>query len=106
MGCRSNARRRHVDPTRIGVRISDELRNRLGGERRIHLHDEGRANNAPDGRDVADEIKIQLVIERRIYCVRRPNQEESIAIWRGTYGRLGGAIAPRAWPVLDDELLT
>jgi hypothetical protein len=58
MGCRSNARRRHVDLTRIGIGIGDELRNCLGGNRRIHLHDEGRANNTRDGRDVADEIKI------------------------------------------------
>src|SRR4051794_7848829 len=40
--------RRHVDLARIGLGISDELRNRRSGNRRIDLHDEGGANNASD----------------------------------------------------------
>ena len=58
--------RRHVDLARIGLGIGDELGNRLGRNRWIHHHDMGRADDARDRRDVADEIEIELVVERRV----------------------------------------
>ena len=65
----------------------------------------GIADDARDRRDVADEIEIELVVERRVDRVRRADQEERVAIRGRTHDRLGGDIAAGARPVLDDELL-
>ena len=65
----------------------------------------GHADDARDRRDVADEIEIELVVERRVDRVGRTDQEERIAVRRRTHDRLGGDIAAGARPVLDDELL-
>ena len=35
----------------------------------MHHHDIGDADDAGDRRDVADEVEIELVVERRIDCV-------------------------------------
>ena len=100
-----NAGRRHVDLARIGLGIGDELGNRLGRNRWIDHHDEGRADDARDRRDVADEIEIELVVERRVDRVRRQDQEQRIAVRRRAHDRLGADIAAGARPVLDDEWL-
>jgi tripartite-type tricarboxylate transporter receptor subunit TctC len=50
--------------------MSDEFRDGLGRKRCIDHHDGRRANNACNRRNVANEIKIELVIERRIDGVR------------------------------------
>ena len=64
-----------------------------------------RADDARDRRDVADEIEIELVVERRVDRVGRSDQEQRIAVrWR-THDRLGGDIGAGARPVLDDEWL-
>ena len=68
---RAVAGRRHVDLAGIGFGIGDELGNRLGRNRWIDLHDDGHADDARDRRDVADEIEIELVVERRVDRVRR-----------------------------------
>ena len=99
------AGRRHVDLARIGLGVGDELGNRLGRNRWIHHHDVGHADDARDRRDVADEIEIELVVERRIDRVRRADQEKRVAVGRRAHDRLGGDIAAGARPVLDDELL-
>ena len=74
MGRRSVAGRRHVDLARIGLGIGDELGNGLGRNRWIDHHDIGHADDACDRRDVADEIEIELVVERRVDRVRRTAQ--------------------------------
>ena len=65
----------------------------------------GHAADARDRRDVADEIEIELVVERRVDRVRRSDQEERVAVRRRAHDRLGADIAAGARPVLDDELL-
>src|SRR5262245_5584795 len=71
----------------------------------MYHHDEGCANDASDRRDVADEIEIELVVERRIDRVGRSDQEERVAVCRRAHDRFGTNIAARARPVLDDEWL-
>ena len=71
----------------------------------MYHHDKGAADDARDRRDVADEIEIELVVERRVDRVRRTDQEERVAVRRRTHDRLGGDIAAGARPVLDDEWL-
>ena len=63
------------------------------------------ADDARDRRDVADEIEIELFVQRRVDRVRRSDQEERVAIGGRTHDRLGGDIAAGTRPVLDDEWL-
>ena len=68
-------------------------------------HDLGLADDARDRRDIADEIEIELVVERRVDRVRCADQKKRIAVRRRTHDRLGGDVAAGARPVLDDEWL-
>ena len=61
--------------------------------------------NARDRRDVADEIEIELVVERRVDRVVELTSEQRIAVRRRAHDRLGGDIAASTRPVLDDEWL-
>ena len=105
VGDPADAARTVGELARIGLGIGDELGNRLGRNRRIYHHDKGAADEARDRRDVADEIEIEFVVERRIDRVRRTDQEERVAVRRRAHDRLGGDIAAGARPVLDDEWL-
>jgi hypothetical protein len=56
--------------------------------------------------DVANEIEIEPVVERRVNCVPRTNQEKSIPIrWRAHDG-FGGDVATGTRAVLDNKGLT
>jgi hypothetical protein len=61
--------------------------------------------NARDWRDVADEMEIELAIERGVDRIHRSDQKERISVRGRVHDRLGGDIAASPWPVLDDELL-
>src|SRR5215475_11128571 len=76
----TDAARRHGELARIGLGIDDELGDRIGWNRWIDHHDLGKADNARDGRDVADKIEIELFVERRIDRVCRSDEEERVAI--------------------------
>src|SRR6266436_312661 len=58
-----------------------------------------------DRRDVADEIEIEFVVERRVDRVRRACQEQRVAVRRRLHDRLGTDIAGGTRSVLDDEWL-
>src|SRR5262245_49857928 len=68
-------------------------------------HDKRLADDGCDRCDVADEIEIEVVVERRVDRVRRSRQEERVAVRRRLHDRLGTDIAAGTRPVLDDELL-
>src|SRR5687767_238309 len=97
-------RRCHVELTWIGPGVGDELVNRLGRNRWIYHHDQRHADDAGDRRDVAAEI--ELVVECCVDRVRSADMEERVAVRRRLCDRLGGDIARRTRPVLDDEWLT
>jgi hypothetical protein len=99
------ARRRHVDLSWIGSGVRDELGDGSGRKRWIDLHDEPVAHEARDRRDVTKEIEVELVVERRVDCVRRASQEQRISVRLRTHDCFGASIAASAWPILDDELL-
>jgi hypothetical protein len=61
---------------RIGLGIGDELKNRLGRKRRSYLKRESLAADARDRRDVADEIVVELFVERRIDRALNRDQEQ------------------------------
>ena len=65
----------------------------------------GEADDARDRSDVADEIEVELVVERRVDRVRRADQEERIAVRRRAHDRLGADIAAGTRAVFDDEWL-
>src|SRR3954451_12696489 len=79
------AGRTHVDFARVSLGVCDEFGNCLGRYRWINRHDLSLAANARDWRDVADEIEVEFVVERRVTCVRRANEEEGVAVRRRTY---------------------
>src|SRR5262245_26545946 len=99
------ARRRHVELAGIGLGVGDELGNRLGWNRWVHDHDVGRAQDAGDRSDIADEIEVEPFVKRRADRVVNTGQEERVSVRGRTRDRLGGDIAGRAWPVVDDEWL-
>jgi hypothetical protein len=72
----------------------------------VHYHHVRHTDNAGDWRDVANEIEIELLVQRGVDCIRRSGQEERIAVRRRARDRLGGDVAAGAWPVLNNELLT
>ncbi len=85
--------------------IGDELGNRFRGKRRIHHHHVGRAHDAGDRRDVAEEIEAEPIVERRVDGVRRADHQQRVAVGRRVHDRFGGDVAAGAGAVLDDELL-
>src|SRR5215204_7829473 len=66
-------------------------------------HDLGLPRDARDRRDVAGEIEAESLIERRIGCVGRADEEERIAVWRCPDDRFRCDIAAASWPVLNDK---
>ena len=71
----------------------------------MYRQDIGRVVDACDRRDVADEIEIELVVERRVDRVRRTHHEQRISVCRRAHDRLGGDIAAATRPVLDGKRL-
>src|SRR4051812_25974098 len=72
----------------------------------MHNHDGRLAANARNWSDVADEIEIELVVERRIDGIRRIGEQKGIAIRSRTHDCLGADVAASTGPILNDELLT
>src|SRR4051794_24633864 len=102
----SAACRRQGDLARISLGIGDELRDRLRRDRWIDLHDKRQANDACDRCDIADKIKIELVIDRRADCILRIDQQKCVTIGWCTHDRFGTNVAAGARPSLNNELLT
>ncbi len=96
------AGRRHVDLARIGFGVGDELRNRRGRHRQVDLHHQRHAHDAGDRRDVADEIELEIVVERGVDGVVRPGHEQRVAVGRRVRDRLDRDIAAGAGTVVDD----
>ena len=101
----ADAARGHIDLARIGLGVGDEFGDGLGREGRVHLHHAERVNDAGDRDDVADEVEIEIVVQRRVPDVRRVI---SSSVWPsgvGSHDRLGADIAAGAGPVLNDKRL-
>jgi hypothetical protein len=63
------------------------------------------ADDAGDRCDIADEVEIELVVERRIDQICRRDKEERVAVRRRAHDRFGADIPATAWPVIDHEWL-
>ena len=102
---RAAAGRGHVDLARIGLGVGDELRNGVDRERGMHLHHVRHADDAGDRRHVADEVEIELLVERRVDGVRGRDEQQRVAVGRRAHHRLGRDVAAGARPALDHERL-
>src|SRR5262245_65497748 len=100
----SGSSRRIIDFARASRGIGDDLGNRLSRDRWIYRHDKWCADNASDWRDIADEIVVELVVECRIDRVPCANNEQRVAVGRGTHDRLGADIAAATRPVVDNKI--
>ena len=65
-------------------------------------HDQMRARNPGDRRDVPDQIVVELE-ERRIDRVGCADLEQRVAVGRRPHDRFGADIAGAARPVVDDD---
>src|SRR5262245_64373162 len=63
------------------------------------------ADDSGDRCDVADEIEVQLVVERRVDRVSRSVKQERVAVRRRAHDCFGPDIAATARPVVDDKWL-
>src|SRR5262249_4786371 len=78
-----------------------------GGRRKgFDCKDKRDMANVGEGRDVGDEIELEILVEGGFYRVRRRGTEERVAIRGRVHDRLGRDSARGARPVLDDDLLT
>ena len=100
-----NTRRREIDPAWIGPGVGNEFWDRFGWNTWIDFHHIGRAHDAGDGRNVPDEIEIEVVVKRCADRIIRPDQEECVTVRSCAHDRLGADIAASTGPVLDDEWL-
>src|SRR5262245_53478873 len=78
----SDAGRPQTDLARVGLCVGYELGNRFSRNRWIDHHDEGEADDARDGRDVAQKDEIEPIVEGRIDRVCRTYHEERVAVGR------------------------
>ena len=65
----------------------------------MHEKDYRNADDTADRRDVADEIEIELLVERSVDCVRYAGEQERVSVGRRIHDQFGADIATR--PVLD-----
>jgi hypothetical protein len=98
MLCRAAASTRHAQPAGIGLSMGDEVGNSHCLEPWCDLESECLAADARDRRDIADEIVVELVVERRIDGTLNRDQQERMPISGSLDDRLNGKIAatPRA----------
>ncbi len=101
----SRTGRPHVDLAGIGFGIGDELGDGLRRERRVHDHHIVGLHGARDRRDIAAEIKLEILVEGGVPRVRRGSLEQGVAIGACPHHRFGREVAAGARAVLDDELL-
>src|SRR5262249_16057433 len=99
------AGRAHVDLGRMCLGIGDELRNGLGRERGIDHHEKGDNADTRNGRNIADEIEIEIVVNRRIDPVRRCYDEKGVSVRRWTDDDFSADIAAGAWSIVDNKRL-
>src|SRR5438105_1141184 len=69
----------------------------------MYNHDVGKTNEARDRHNIAEEIVIELFVERRVNRVRGTDEKERVAVRSGTHDRFGGDISASARPAFDDD---
>ena len=65
--------------------------------------DHRHADDAGDRGDVADEVELQIIVERGVDRVRHGGEQQRVAVGRGADHGLGADIAAGAGAVFDHE---
>src|SRR5258707_418462 len=99
----SGTRRGHVELAGIGFGIGDEFGNRPGRKGGRHLHYKRREGKARDRRNVADKVKLKIVVEGGADHIGVRHRKERVTICGRTQGYLGSDSATSARAILDDE---
>src|SRR5262245_38411048 len=71
----------------------------------MRLQHKGLPVDRRNGRNVADEIEIELVVERRVEHVGQGDHEQRVAVRRCMHDGFGRDVAACPGPVVDDERL-
>jgi hypothetical protein len=103
MKSRAVAARRHGDLARIGFGERDQLGHGLRRNRGVDHKHERHLDRARDRSEIADDVEVELLVERRIDGSGRTDHHEGIAVGRRPHGRFGRDIGAGAGPVLDGE---
>ena len=72
----------------------------------MHKNDHHHANDARDGCDIADEVEIELLVERRVDGVRDGSQKQGMPVRRRIDDRFGADVAAGSRSILDHEGLS
>ena len=72
----------------------------------MHKNNHRHANDACDGCDIADEVEIELLVERRVYGIREGGQKQSMSIRRRIDDGFGADVAASSWSILNHEGLS
>ena len=103
--CRAVAGRCHVDLARTSLGVGDEFGDRFRRHSQIARHDERRADDTRNRRNIPREIKCEIRIERRVDGVARRGEEQRIAVRRRSYDGLRCHIAAGARAVFNNQFL-
>jgi hypothetical protein len=101
----AGAERRYVELAWVRFGIRNEFGNGLDWERRMNLQDKGGADDSHDRHYVADEIVIEIIVQRHIDGVGQRDHEERVAVGRSTHDRFRSHMSASARSVLNNELL-
>src|SRR5262245_11468143 len=88
-----------VELARVGLNVRDKFGNGFCRDGGTYLHNKRRAVKACDRCDVADEVEIEIVVERCIDRVWWNASEKPMAVRGCSYDRLCANIAGRTRPV-------
>jgi len=105
MAGRALAAGAHIDFAGVGLGIGDELGRRCGRHRRVHQHDQRRADRDRHRRQVDGEPETDIGVERLVHRVARIGHEQRVTVGRRAHGELGGDVGGAARTVLDHERL-
>lgn len=93
----------HGDLAGIDPGIGDQVGHAVRRQRGMHHDDHGHADDAADGRDVADEVEVEFWIERGVDRIRYGRKQQRVAVGGRIDHGLGADIAAGAGTVLGDE---
>src|SRR5262245_29013711 len=94
-----------IELARVGLKVRDKFGNGFCRDGRTYLHNKRCAVKACDRCDVADEVEIEIVVERCIDRVWWNTSDKRMAVRGCSYDRLCANIAGCTRPVFDDERL-
>ena len=106
MRAAAGAGRTHDELALMGLRIGDELHDRLGRRGIRHEHEKRKLRDQRDRRQIRQGIVAERAVERGIRRQRRGAVEDGVAVGFGACDEFVADIGAGAAFVVDDDLLT